>query len=198
MAFLKIQDLQSNGIGPINLELNKGECLCLSGPSGAGKSLLLRAIADMDLNQGEVTLEDKPRITFSPSQWRQYIGLLTAESQWWHEQVGDHFPKPDLETLQALGFGPDVLQWKIARCSTGERQRLALARLLANQPQILLLDEPTASLDPESVTRVEKLISQLRQQQQISVLWVSHDPEQIKRVSDRQLIIQAGKLQVAA
>ena len=198
MALLRIQQLQSNGIGPIDLELNMGECLCLSGPSGAGKSLLLRAIADLDPHQGKVTLEEKPSTAYSPSQWRQQIGLLPAESQWWYEHVGDHFPEPDLETLQALGFGPDVLQWQIARCSTGERQRLALARLLVNQPQILLLDEPTASLDPESVSKVENVIAQFRQKAPASVLWVSHDPEQIKRVSDRQLIIQAGKLQVAS
>lgn len=198
MAFLQIQNLQSNGIGPIDLELNKGECLCLSGPSGAGKSLLLRAITDLDPHQGEVILENKPRSSYTPRQWRQHIGLLTAESHWWYEQVGAHFPEPDLDTLQALGFGPEVLKWQVSRCSSGERQRLALARLLANQPKILLLDEPTASLDPDSVSKVESVIAQLRKEQHITVLWVSHDPEQIKRVSDRQLIIQAGKLQVAA
>ncbi len=107
MAFLQIKNLQSNGIGPIDLELNKGECLCLSGPSGAGKSLLLRAIVDLDPHQGEVILDNKARSTYTPRQWRQHIGLLPAESQWWDERVGDHFSEPDLDPLEALGFGPE-------------------------------------------------------------------------------------------
>lgn len=167
----------------------------MSGPSGSGKSLLLRAITDLDAHQGEVMLEGQACASFAAPQWRRQVGLLPAESQWWYEQVGAHFPAIDEVQWRALGFAPEVAQWEVARCSTGERQRLALLRLLANRPRVLLLDEPTASLDPNSVRLVEALIQQYREQQQAAVLWVSHDPSQIARVASRQYRINAGRIE---
>lgn len=98
------------------------------------------------------------------------------------------------ELFQKLGFGPDVLDWMIARLSTGERQRLSLARLLANRPRALLLDEATANLDPPNRTRVETLIEDYRIGHGAPVLWVSHDPEQRQRLPGRRLVIRAGRL----
>jgi ABC-type multidrug transport system ATPase subunit len=89
--------------------------------------------------------------------WRRRVGLLPAESGWWADRVGAHFittndarnpattPTP---ILARLGFEPDVLDWDVQRLSSGERQRLGLARLLLNRPEVLLLDEATANLDP--------------------------------------------------
>ena len=71
---------------------------------------------------------------------------------------------------------------------------LALIRLLVNQPRVLLLDEPTANLDPASVERVEALLMRYRQQTGAAVLWVSHDPAQIARVATRHLSLQGGRL----
>ena len=133
-----------------------------------------------------------------PGQWRHWVGLLPAESQWWYERVGDHFVQPVAESwLAQLGFTPEVMDWTVSRCSTGEKQRLALLRLLVNEPKALLLDEPTASLDAESIGRVEQLIQMYQQQQQAPVLWVSHDPRQIKRVAHHHFVIQQGRLQEA-
>ena len=84
---------------------------------------------------------------------------------------------------------PDALDWEVARLSTGEKQRLALLRLLANQPRALLLDEPTASLDPR---KVEDLLHTYRQQHAAPVLWVSHDPAQRQRVAQRVLELKEG------
>jgi ABC-type multidrug transport system ATPase subunit len=86
----------------------------------------------------------------------------------------------------------------VAELSTGERQRLALLRLLTNQPRALLLDEPTASLDPESTVAMERLISDYRQQHQAAVLWVSHQPEQIKRVCVRHLRLEQHRIREAS
>ncbi len=98
----------------------------------------------------------------------------------------------------ALGFDESVFDWQVSRCSSGEKQRLALLRLLENQPQVLLLDEPTASLDPESVERVESLIKTYRERNASPVLWVSHDAGQLARVADRQLRLEHKQLRVLA
>jgi putative ABC transport system ATP-binding protein len=192
---LTIKQLVTHHVGPLDIELAAGECAALSGPSGAGKTLLLRAIADLDAHEGEVLLDGIASSSMRAHEWRCRVGLLPAESQWWGESIGEHFQEVDEVLLGELGFDHEVMAWEVARCSTGERQRLALMRLLQNQPQVLLLDEPTASLDAENVARVEALIARLRQQQGLAVLWVSHDVAQAQRVATRRLRIADGQLQ---
>lgn len=194
-ARLTIKQLRTHHVGPLDIELVAGECVALSGPSGAGKTLLLRAIADLDAHEGEMLLDGIACGSMRAHEWRCRIGLLPAESQWWGEQIGDHFARLDETLLAALGFSREAMGWEVARCSTGERQRLALLRLLQNQPQVLLLDEPTASLDSENVARVEAVVASLRQQQGLAVLWVSHDAAQMQRVASRCLQISGGQLQ---
>ncbi|MBK1649158.1 ABC transporter ATP-binding protein [Rhabdochromatium marinum] len=188
MARLALRALRPrHGLAAVDLDIDAGELLLLSGPSGAGKSVLLRAIADLDPHQGQVWLGERAASAMAPAEWRRRVGLLMAESGWWGATVGDHFPAAlhaDLhaERLSALGFGLEVLDWSVARLSTGERQRLALARLLARQPEVLLLDEPTANLDSSNRARVEQVILDYRQQHQAAVLWVSHDDAQRQRL----------------
>lgn len=175
--------------------MQAAECICLTGPSGAGKSMLLRAIADLIPHGGDARLDELDCSQMKPSQWRMQVGYLPAESHWWSERVGDHFSDADLDAFRQLGFEPQVLDWQVSRLSTGEKQRLALLRLLANQPRALLLDEPTASLDAANVGNAEGLILEYRQQQQAPVIWVSHDMAQIRRVADRVLRLEAGVVQ---
>lgn len=193
-AELTIKQLKTLHVGPVDLDVAPGECVVIAGASGSGKTLLLRAIADLDCHEGEVLLGGVPCGAMRAHDWRARVGLLTAESQWWGERIGDHFQQVDEELLSQLGFGREAMDWEVARCSTGERQRLALARLLQNHPRVLLLDEPTASLDAENVARVEALVKQLRQEQDVAVLWVSHDPAQAERVATRSLRISGGRL----
>ena len=194
MPRLKIESLRFQGRGPYDLAVESGECVGLSGPSGAGKTLLLRSIADLDPHEGRVFLDDVDSLAVDAPSWRRAVGLLPAESQWWWDTVGPHFPAVDLERLKALGFGEEVLGWEVSRLSTGERQRLALLRLLVNRPRALLLDEPTAALDPASAGQVEALIEDYRREADASVLWVSHDPAQAERVADRRYEISEGPL----
>ncbi|NEX21434.1 ATP-binding cassette domain-containing protein [Thiorhodococcus mannitoliphagus] len=204
MASLRLEAIGHLFMKPVDLEIDAGELVFLSGPSGSGKSLLLRAVADLDPHQGEAWLGSESRSGLSPPVWRRRVGLLPAESFWWAERVGEHLPGGDAETakskerlsdwLAQLGFDLDVLDWEVARLSTGERQRLALIRLLTQNPEALLLDEATANLDPANRDQVERLIHDYRRSATAAVLWVSHDPAQRQRLATRAYVIQDGAL----
>ena len=194
MATLSIQNLAFQQRGPFSFQIQPNECVSLTGPSGAGKTLLLRAIADLDPHQGEVLIDDKPCSAIPAPQWRRLVGLLPAKSVWWFDTVGEHFQRHDIKWLNAVGFDEDVMGWVVSRLSSGEQQRLSVLRMLQNQPQALLLDEPTANLDPENIAGVEQLINDYREEQQCAVIWVSHDREQARRVASRHLVLRANEL----
>jgi ABC-type iron transport system FetAB ATPase subunit len=195
MSGLRLEGIRSRNLDTVDLILSPGEVVFVSGPSGSGKSLLLRAIADLDPHEGEVWLDGIPRSSLPAPEWRRRVGLLPAESHWWAETVRDHFSSDGGEYLPRLGFDPDVLDWSVSRLSTGERQRLALARLLDNAPEVLLLDEATANLDNANRDRAETLVDDYRSGRRSAVLWVSHDPEQRRRLGGRRLIIHRGRLE---
>lgn len=190
MSRLKPEGLRTVCGGPFSFSVDRGECVALSGPSGCGKTLLLRALADLDPAEGRVELDGIDRNAIAAPEWRRQVGWLPAESSWWFSCVEDHFSKDwknNFQTLEHLGFASDVSSWDVERLSTGERQRLALFRLLLNEPKVLLLDEPTAALDVSNVWKVEEVIEAYRKTSGAAVVWVSHDPEQILRTADRHL-----------
>lgn len=182
---LAFAELRTQGRGPYALSLAAGECVTLRGASGSGKTLLLRAIADLDPHEGWATLDGVPCADMLAPVWRRQVALLPAESQWWADDVGTHFPLDDCPYWAPLGFTPEVRAWQVSRLSSGERQRLALARALMNRPRVLLLDEPTASLDPANTQAVETLVAEYRRESGATVLWVSHDAAQAARVGQR-------------
>ena len=207
MSSLRLMSLRYHTFGPIDLTIAAGDCAALSGPSGSGKSLMLRAIADLDQHSGGVFLDDTPAEDEPAPRWRCRVGLLLAEPQWWEDRVEAHFMAgcrtPEDATghewsviglLERVGFEKDVLGWTTSRLSSGERQRLGLVRLLERRPDAMLLDEPTASLDPANVERVETLIADYRHNFSAATLWVSHDPGQIPRIADRGYRLEDGRL----
>ena len=193
---MKIDALRTPNLAPVNAEVDAGECVAVMGPSGAGKTLFLRAIADLDPNEGEITLFGAERRKFPAPKWRQMVTYLPAESGWWAEEVGEHFPKDEAvgDVLRSLGLSEEALEWTVARLSTGERQRLALARALLLRPAVLLLDEPTSGLDEPNTAEVEKAI-QARLQEGISVVLVTHDEHQGQRLAKRCLHFKQGRLE---
>jgi len=196
LPILQVLDLRTNVLKPASLSLWAGECIALRGPSGAGKTLLLRAIADLDPNEGLVCMNGRDRSTIAAPEWRRLVGYVPAEPGWWADTVGEHFSEwaAAVAFVRDLGFPEEAKAWPITRLSTGERLRLALIRALVVRPKVLLLDEPTAALDPASVAAVESLIrTQVRAG--LAMLWVTHDAEQAKRIAHRILVVKSGQVQ---
>jgi len=191
---LTIEHLSCTVLQDISLVLEDAEPVSLSGASGSGKTRLLRAIADLDLNTGTVRLDGVTREAIEPQRWRRKVGYLPAESRWWAVTVGEHFRDPGAVAFERLGFGREVIDWKVDRLSSGERQRLAVLRLLENRPRVLLLDEPTANLDAENIERVETLIHDYIAETRAACLWVTHAAEQIRRIARRRLVLENSRV----
>lgn len=201
---LFLSSLTLLGNGPYTVSLAPGECVGLTGPSGIGKTQLLRAVADLIDHGGDCFLGGRSCLSISPPEWRKMVAMIPAESFWWHDTVGAHFdsknwPVEMSSLMEKFGFPPDVMEWRISRLSTGERQRLSLLRTLCTEPRVLLLDEPTSALDKKMVHVVEEVLAELCSAQQVSSLWVSHDLEQLFRVADRVFRVEsAGLVEVKA
>lgn len=195
-ASLVVSGVVGVGRGPFSLAVEPGRCVVLSGASGAGKSLLLRMIADLDPNRGDVRLGLVPRESMSAPAWRRQVMYVAAESGWWGDDVLDHME--DAAAAQALlarlHLPPDILQAATARLSTGERQRLALIRALVRRPRFLLLDEPTSALDATATLAVEALLDDCKAQG-LGLLVVSHNPAQVARLQDRHYRLGATGLE---
>ncbi len=200
---LTIRGLTRPGLSPVDLELAGGECVAVLGPSGGGKTLLLRAIADLDPNEGELSLDGESRAGMSGPEWRGRVRYLASEPGWWAERIGAHFADAEaaMPLLAGLGLGAEALDWTVSRASTGERQRLALARTLARTqtqaPEVLLLDEPSSGLDPAATEMVEAMLRQ-RLAAGTAILIATHDPAQAGRLARRRLIVEAGKVREEA
>ena len=192
---LEVRRLTTKAGGPVDLTVAGGEIVALRGPSGSGKSLLLRAIADLDPAEGEVLLDGVPRERIPAPRWRRRVAFVPAESGWWADRVGEHFADRARAAplVEALGLPPEVFEWEVRRLSTGERQRLAIARALALEPRVWLLDEPTAALDADAAARVERLMREGRARG-VAILFVTHDAAQARRLADRVLFMEAGRL----
>jgi putative ABC transport system ATP-binding protein len=195
---LLVKDLRGAFAGPFELNLGTGACAAITGPSGSGKSLFLRMIADLDLNEGKVWLNERERGSMPAPQWRRQATYVSAESGWWADRVIEHFDvnrRSEVAALAArLGLRADLLDAPVAQLSTGEKQRFSLVRALLPSPPVLLLDEPTGPLDEESVARVEALLRE-RKATGTSILLVTHDPNQAERLGDQRYRMVAGHLQ---
>ncbi|MEM0979163.1 MAG: ATP-binding cassette domain-containing protein [Cyanobacteria bacterium P01_H01_bin.58] len=190
----------------ISFDLFSGDRLAVVGPSGTGKSLLLRALAGLDpIQSGQISYQGQPLSELNMPHMRSQVIYLhqqpallegSVESNLQHVyQLAIHrskaYDRPKiLAYLACLGRSADFLERSVEQLSGGERQIVACLRSLQLAPQVLLLDEPTASLDNTATQQLETLISQWQQTDSPKAcIWTSHDPAQIERVTTCQLAL---------
>jgi ABC-type iron transport system FetAB ATPase subunit len=193
---LRVERLQVAGLPPLSFEVADGECLAVEGASGAGKTLLLRAIADLDVATGDVVVDGEERRDMPAHEWRRRVRYCAAEPAWWADTPRACFltplpPRID-RLLQSLDIDASLLDRPVSVLSTGERQRLALVRALLDEPKVLLLDEPTGALDPQSSALVEELI-RFQMLSGHCVVLVSHDRAQVERLAHARLLLSKAR-----
>ena len=187
---LRVEQLKILHLPPLTFSVPAGECLAVEGPSGAGKTRLLRALADLDAADGYVFLNGTERREMPAEHWRAKVRYVAAEPAWWAATARAHLPATERagQLVAALGLTPAQLDQPIMDLSTGERQRLAFARAVADEPDVLLLDEPTAALDARAGSLVEALI-RAELAADCRVVLVSHNPVEIDRLAHARLLL---------
>jgi putative ABC transport system ATP-binding protein len=173
------------------------------GPSGAGKSTLLRLLNRLaDPDSGTISYRDKPLDEYDPLALRRQVSLVpqlpallegTVES---NLAYAAGLAGKDLDPercLRLAGLDPEFAGRDVAKLSVGEQQRAMLARALAQGPAVLLLDEPTSALDQVARDAIEATLAELRRALDISIVLVSHDPEQARRLGDWVVRLEAGR-----
>lgn len=176
----------------------------LIGPSGAGKSTLLSLLNRLrDPDRGRVLVDGRDVRETEVRALRRRVGMVLQRPYLFPGTVaenvrfgpasrGEEGP-PVEELLREVALGPEMAARRVDGLSGGEQQRVALARALANRPEVLLLDEPTASLDPGAALRVEETVRGLVERAGLTVVWVTHDLAQARRVADHVLLLWAGE-----
>jgi iron complex transport system ATP-binding protein len=192
----------------ISFEIPRGEFLSILGPNGSGKSTLLRLIARILLpGHGRILLDEKSLNLYTRKELARQVGYVPQETHWL-------FPFTVMEVvlmgrspyIGRLGFESredidlcrgimkrtdieDLAEKPITAISGGERQRVLIARALAQQPSLLLLDEPNAHLDLSHQAGIFQILADYRREHQVTVVWVSHDLNLAASFSDRVLML---------
>jgi UDP-glucose/iron transport system ATP-binding protein len=174
------------------------------GPSGAGKSTLLRLLNRLaDPDTGTISYRGRPLGSYDPLALRREVALVpqlpalldgTVESNVAYAARLAARPSDAERCLRLAGLDPELAGRDVAKLSVGERQRAMLARALVQEPEVLLLDEPTSALDHAARDAIEATLARLRSELEISVVLVSHDPEQARRLGEWVVRIEDGRV----
>ena len=194
-------------ISSLDLKVQRGELITVMGPSGSGKSTLLRLINRLsEPDSGVIMLNGRDTRGYDPLELRRKIGMVFQIPIVFGGSVRDNIALGmklwgsyiDIEVLaHDTGIPAALLDADALPLSVGEKQRVCIARALANQPEVLLLDEPTSSLDAVTAEKVEELLLGMRRERSLTVLWVTHDRGQAKRIGGRKFMLRDGKLEEA-
>ena len=169
------------------LTIGRGEVLALVGPSGSGKSTLLRLLNFLEPpTAGALTFDGRAAGDDLPLSERRRVTAVFQRPALLRRSVATNIG-------YGLGLAPLARQ-PAQRLSAGESQRVAMARALVVRPDVLLLDEPTANLDPYNVGLIERLVAEEQRATNMTVVWVTHDIFQARRVADRVAFLLGGRL----
>lgn len=192
------------------LELLKGSIYGIIGPSGAGKSTLLRIInlltppsgGELRYHGQPVTANGQERLAL-----QRKMSLVFQQTLLFRDSVFNNvayglkargYSKSEIENrvstlLEQIGM-TELRNRRADTLSGGEAQRVAIARAVAFEPELLLLDEPTANLDPGNIEQIEKMITGLAREKGITIVMVTHNVFQARRIADQVLFIHQGKI----
>ncbi|HWL13402.1 MAG TPA: phosphate ABC transporter ATP-binding protein [Ureibacillus sp.] len=185
----------------------KEKITTLVGPSGSGKTTLLKMCNGLiSQTSGEIFIEAEPIDSIEPTSLRKSIGIVLQNAPIIQETVFDNIALPytlqekiltekdAISFLEIVGLDHTFLYRQAKDLSGGQKQKLSIARSLVNNPKILLLDEITSALDPTSVNEIEQLILNLNQHSRVTIVWITHNIEQAKRIGDFTWILMNGQL----
>jgi putative ABC transport system ATP-binding protein len=190
----------------VSFDVGAGELLGIVGPSGSGKSSLLRLLNRLDEpTSGTVFLDGQDYRQILPRELRRRVGMVTqrpflfpgdvaSNLRFGPAQRGESLSDADITSLLDHVGLHGFANSDTAVLSGGEQQRVSLARTLANQPEVLLLDEPTSALDEDSKRGVEQLIAGLAREHRLACVMVTHDRDQARRICQRVVLLEAGRL----
>ncbi|HZW00824.1 MAG TPA: sulfate ABC transporter ATP-binding protein [Candidatus Deferrimicrobium sp.] len=192
----------------VSLEIRDGSLTALLGPSGSGKTTLLRIIAGLDVpDSGTVLLDDRD-VTRVPPQDRGIGFVFQHYAPFKHMTVWDNVAfgltirrRPKAEVRRTVGDLLDLVQIAHladrypAQLSGGQRQRMALARALAIQPSVLLLDEPFGALDARVRKELRVWLRRLHDESHVTTVFVTHDQEEAMDVADHIVVMDVGRIE---
>lgn len=181
-------------IRSLSFEVKPGDCMAIIGPNGAGKTLLLNALLGLVQYQGKVDWRAGTRLGYVPQR-------ITAD-----RQLPIHFrdllrakaklmnvPEDELHAVcERVGLGPELLDSRIGVLSGGQFQKALIAFALVGQPNVLLFDEPTASLDEITEERIYELLHDLQVERGITLILISHDLTVVYRYANTVLCLSKG------
>ena len=210
---VRLQYGSSDVVKNVSFQVGEGEFFVIIGPNGAGKTTLLRSITGLHrLTSGEILLRQRSIAQYSKKELARSLAMvpqhINAEFPFTVAEtvIMGRYPhlgllavegKRDIERAErAMEFTEvrHLADRRLGQLSGGERQRVIIARAICQQPQILLLDEPTASLDPAHQLRIMDLMERFRQQEGVTVIMVSHDLNLASTYADRLMLLKDGEV----
>ena len=198
----------------VSFEIASGECIGIIGHTGSGKSTLLQhmngllkphsgeiIVSDMNIGDGSVKKVDISKnvgLVFQYPEYQLFEETVAKDVAFGPRNLGvpeDEVPGIVRESIELLGLDYDAVAEKSPfELSGGQKRRVAIAGVLAMRPKVLILDEPTAGLDPASKRDMLEVIKRLRQERNLIVVFVSHNMKDIAELSDRIIVMNGGKL----